>query len=365
MRKGMKKAVSAVLVSVICLAGALPAAAGEVSATGTVAEIDEFGNAVLDITIDDFEADGFALGDIVNVEAGPYTGDLPYFNGFYVKPGDYLINTNDGTGTIEVCINYGDIGEVENVRAGDPVVLTLKEKGGALKIQEASDIVYTNDRGDYSSDEVFANFRPVIDGKLYRSSSPADNLIGRAAFADALAEEAGVRTIMDMADTDEKIEGYFEQEDYDSPHFKELYEDGKVIPLAMNINFFSDDFAEGIVEGCGFLAENEPPYLVHCREGKDRTGFACALLEALMGWTEEEIEDDYMTTYTNFYGIEKGTEKYDTIVEINITEMLRFIAGAEEGDPLEEADLQAAAETYLTSHGMSEESVKTLEEKLS
>ena len=365
MRNTVKKMVSVFLALAVCASFVLPAAAEEISVTGKVTEVSKYGHAVLDITIEDFDEAGFALGDIVTVETGSYTDDLPYFNGYYVKPGDYLVNTNNDTGTIQVCINYGSFADENNVNPGDEVIITLKEKEGALNIQTANDMEYTNDREDYASDEVFANFRAAIDDKLYRSSSPADNQIGRASITDALVKEAGIQTIMDMADSDEKILEYFEEEDYDSPYFKELYEDGKVIPLSMNINFFSDDFAAGIVEGCEFLAENEPPYLVHCREGKDRTGFACALLEALMGWTEEEIVDDYMITFANYYNIEKGSENYNTIVEENITEMLRLIAGAEEGASLEGVDLHSAAESYLTDHGMPEESVKALEEKLS
>jgi protein tyrosine/serine phosphatase len=32
-----------------------------------------------------------------------------------------------------------------------------------------------------------------------------------------------------------------------------------------------------------------PSYVVHCIEGKDRTGYVCALLEGLCGATYEEI----------------------------------------------------------------------------
>ena len=76
-----------------------------------------------------------------------------------------------------------------------------------------------------------------------------------------------------------------------------------------------------------FLSEGETPYLVHCLEGKDRTGFAIMVLKALMGWSATQITDDYMQTYANYYGIEPGTEKYDLIEEKNIREMLAFMAG--------------------------------------
>lgn len=55
--------------------------AEEAVVSGAVAEIEKYGHARLDITIEDFERAGFALGDIVTVSAGSYTGDMPYLNG--------------------------------------------------------------------------------------------------------------------------------------------------------------------------------------------------------------------------------------------------------------------------------------------
>lgn len=153
-------------------------------------------------------------------------------------------------------------------------------------------------------------------------------------------------------------------EDCASPYYRDLFERGKVFALEMAVDYTSEAFAAGIVEGFSFLAEGDTPYLVHCREGKDRTGFAIMVLEALMGWSETQIVADYMQTYTNYYDIEPGTDKYDLIVEKNIQEMLLFMTGLEADTSLAETDLQAAAEAYLVNNGMSEESLKRLEAKL-
>ncbi len=153
-------------------------------------------------------------------------------------------------------------------------------------------------------------------------------------------------------------------EDFDSPYYMDLFEAGKVFAREMVIDFTSEAFSADIVKGFSFLAEGDTPYLVHCLEGKDRTGFAIMVLEALMGWNETQIVADYMLTYTNYYGIEPGTEKYDLIAEKNIMEMLRVMAELEPGTSLAESDLKAAAETYLLNNGMEEESLKQLEVKL-
>lgn len=296
--------------------------------------------------------------------AGSYTGDMPYLNGYYVDRGDYMVRGYPGHTNIALCINYGRFAEVAGVDVGDPVVITLKEKAGALTLQEINNLVYTDNRSDSASDAEFANFRPVAEGKLYRSASPVDNRHGRAQYADALIRDAGIQTVMNLANTDEEIKACFEAEDFASPYYRELYNAGKVIILGMGVDFTSDEFAEGIVKGFTFLVERDTPYLVHCIEGKDRAGFAAMLLETLMGWDEERIVADYMVSYANYYGIEPGSEKYDLIAEKNVREMLRFVAGLENGASLEGIDLKAAAEDYLIHSGMKEEAVEALEQKL-
>ena len=359
----------ALLLCALLLCAALPVQAEAPSVTGKVTEIEKYGHALLDITIEDFTAAGFELGDIVTVTAGSYTGDIPYFNGYYVDRGEYMVRAYPGHTCIAVCINYGKFAETAGIGEGDPVTLTLKEKAGALLVQEINNLVYTKDRADYATDEIFANFRPVVmgeigEGRLYRSASPIDNKNNRAAFANALAEGAGVRAVMNMANTEEEIAAFAAAEDFNSAYYKGLYDGGKVIVLAMPVNYTSEEFAQGIVKGLSFLAENEGPCLVHCTEGKDRAGFASMLLEALMGAGEDEIVADYMLSYVNYYGVEPGTEKYDMIAEKNVKEMLRFVAGLEKDADLAGADLRQAAENYLLANGMTAEAVAALKANL-
>jgi len=203
-----------------------------------------------------------------------------------------------------------------------------------------------------------------VEGKLYRSASPINNKANRASYADSLIRQAGVQAVMNMADTPEDIAAYIAAKDFASPYYRDLFEAGKVCVQKMPTDFAAENFAPGMVAGFSFLAEQEPPYLVHCLEGKDRTGFAIMMLEALMDWSQAQIVDDYMKTYDNYYGILPGTAKYDLIVEKNIQEMLCYVAGLESGSSLAETDLKAAAERYLLNHGMAEEALKQLESKL-
>ncbi|GLR90504.1 tyrosine-protein phosphatase [Bradyrhizobium iriomotense] len=46
----------------------------------------------------------------------------------------------------------------------------------------------------------------------------------------------------------------------------------------------------------GHLLEDRAPLVIHCTAGKDRTGFACALILHALGVPEETIAEDYLLT---------------------------------------------------------------------
>ena len=53
------------------------------------------------------------------------------------------------------------------------------------------------------------------------------------------------------------------------------------------------------------LLEDRAPLVVHCTAGKDRTGFACALILHALGVAEEMIAEDYLLT-NRFYRRDPG-----------------------------------------------------------
>ena len=344
----------------------------DVPGTGACALIHEpeFGGIYITKTIEEFNALGFAYGDSVDIafSNGVTLEDLPYYSGYYTKNGEALLVAYPGYDYIKAGINNGDdLWTVLGIEEDMTAEVTLNARGRYLSVQEARDIRYEDEREKYESDEVFANFRSIRAGKLkenavYRSASPCDNQHNRAAYADALMTEAGVRFILNLSDNEAKISNYMSREDFASPGFAALYEAGKVLPVAMNMNYSSREFREKIAAGFTAMAHSEGPYLIHCTEGKDRTGYVCMLVAALAGASWDEIEADYMLTYDNYYGIAKESEKYAVIVESVLVPMVESMAG--EGVDVKTADLGAYAEAFLTDAGMTAEELAMLKSRI-
>jgi protein tyrosine/serine phosphatase/S-adenosylmethionine hydrolase len=334
---------------------------------GTVTQIEKYGHAVSNITIDAFNALGFKLGDMVTVVFNNgFVLEAPYLDGYLVNAGDPLVRAYPGQTNIAVCVNYGKLNQIAQIDVGSSFTIMMSAPGGYLTQYEIRKLVRTNNRTDYSSDEVFANFRSIergtiAKGVLYRSSSPIDNQLGRAAYADYLAKNAHIATVVNLSDSADNMKTYLAAKDFNSPYYAELAEKGRVIFLNMNLAYASDEFRANVIKGLVFMADHSGPYLFHCTEGKDRTGFVAALLEALMGATKDEIVADYMESYLNYYNVQPGTEKYNLIAK-DVLGMLKVITGAAD---LDKVDLAAGARNYLLAGGMKAEQIDALMSKFS
>ena len=355
--------------------------------TSSVKEIQKYGNLVLTIEKKDLDAMGAEYGDVFTVSFQDTEVYAPYCTNYSDVDLGSIVLRNDGE-TLILAINMGDFATTFSIaeKVSNPdktykwifeegktmedisLLLTLTGKGEYRDEWLIHQLSRTDNREDYSSDAAFANFREIKGGKigegaLFRSSSPINNEIGRAKYADALVKENGIRTVMNLADSEESILSYMEKEDFASPYYASLFENGDVIALNMGVSFKTREFQASLSEGLTFLASKEGPYLVHCTEGKDRAGFTSALLSALMGLTYQEIVEDYMTTYENYYHIEKGSEQYEAVKKSNIDSMLSFIASVE-SDKLSQVDLSLKAEEFLLAIGMEEDTVRKLKENL-
>ena len=398
----MKKAFAltlllAIMLSVLAIPQAFAAeqagadSAQEIPAVeANIYNINKYGNITLSIEAASLRELGYEPGDIVLIRIGDAEEEMPIGTAYTdVDSGESICcfhTTDDGLEVIVLAINAGNqastmgIAEIrltdahpgyeivwaEGLDASVSVGISMAEKQGyADELQmHQTGLVRTNNREDYAQldDASYANFRAVNTtgmgtDTLFRSSSPICPALNRNAEADEALLNALIRTVVNMADTQGQMESYA---DYGLTNYSQC----EIIPLNMGMDFQAEDFREKIAEGCRFLLSHDGPYLIHCKEGKDRTGFLAALLEFLMGASADEVATDYMLTFRNFYGLEAGTEQYTTLIERDFDPMLSKAFGIDSiyGD---DVDLSACAEEYLTGLGMTADEITTLRQKLS
>ena len=274
----------------------------QVVTTGEIGVIkdEEYGNVFIDMTIDEFNALGFAFGDSVDIffDNGVTLEDIPYYTGYYVPVGELLLCGYPDSPHVKIARNYGDTTWEEfNLTEDSKVTVTMNEKAKYLSTEELYSLEYSDNREDYESDVVFANFREVRGGALrekgfYRSASPCDNEHNRAPYANALAEEYGVKFVINLSDDETEYLAFTVEDGFSSVYYNELFLEGNVLLLNLNANYRSEDFAKTLSDAFLQMTDHDSPCLIHCVEGKDRTGFACALLLALADATSDQIIDD-------------------------------------------------------------------------
>jgi protein tyrosine/serine phosphatase len=323
--------------------------AGEAAAyqefSGNTVSVSKYGNVLTDISIEALEAAGYAKGDVLIIRSGDMSEEAPYVGTYSdVNRGRLLICPDAGTGQVELAISYGNLSERFGIIAGNAVSLGMAKKGAYLGEYESRHLEKSESRADYASDAVFANFReidlPSIRAKtLYRSCNPIRG-DARAPYAASLAEAAGIKTIINLADSDEELAKGAPA----SPWYNGMVKGGNVVNLSMGVDFQSPDFPAKLKKGLQFLINHEGPYLIHCNEGKDRAGIVSALLEGLAGAKLTDIKADYMISYANYYGVRQNESRYALISNI-IVDILKEMNN---GNEVTDRNLGQVVETYLT-----------------
>lgn len=357
----MKKRLSLILLFFISL---LLVGCGKLS-TGKIGVIrdEEFGNVYIDLTIDEFNALGFSFGDSVDVKFnnGKTYYDVPYYSGYYVQVGELLCCGYPGYPHVVIARNYGDpTWEEFEMNEKSKVKITLNEKGKYIDTQELFSLDYFDDREKYESDIMFANFRVLNGGSIkenlvYRSASPCDNQHNRASYANSLIAEYGIKFAINLSDNETKYLGYKEKDDFVSYYYDDLYKENNVLFLALNANYHAQGFAKAVSGALYKMTKSPGPTIIHCVEGKDRTGFLCALVLALAKASASEIIDDYMITYYNYYSITKDSDpkKYEAILG-NVYDFLYCMCEVEKGADVEGLDLFEGAKNYLAFGGLTQ-----------
>ncbi len=320
----------------------------------------------------------FEIGDIVTVAINGYdTLEMPVAESSSDVPiAGFLVAAIKGSDQLVLTAHNAKLASVLGITAENAPIeisVSMKEKGGyllGLDIMRNTQYMdtYTESYPDLSVEE-FANFREVHttgmgEHKLYRSSSPIYLYLGRNYYVDSLAQAAGVTTFINLADSESSA---YSNKGYETTY----YSTQNIIFLGVPPEFFSEIFKVGLVIGFRYMIEHEGPYLVHCTYGMDRTGFMIAVLEALMGATTEEIQDDYAKTFSNYFTVVNGkqvalNEQQIDFFKAVVLRNLKAVYHAEGIDvpDTKPIDWAAATEKYLGKLGMTPEEISALKERL-
>lgn len=316
---------------------------------------------------------GFSLGDSVDLRfsTGASFPDVPVYDGYYARRGEMLVVCRGRQ--VRIQRNSGADVFVECGLADDEspfVDVKLNERGRYLVRQKKLRLTYSDERADYASDAVFANFRAMKGGNLagglvYRGASPCIDRHGRASFASGLMSSAGVKFVIDLADSADVLKKSYGDATLNAPYWKKLYAEGAVLPFPVQVDYASVEYRSGIVGAMCAIARHEGPFYVHCLEGKDRTGFACLLIGALAGFTNDELVADCMETFRNYYGVSEkdDPERYALVLDQYIGQMVEYLVGKPLAD-CGDGEVGRAARKYLADGGMADGEIEALVSRL-
>lgn len=332
----------------------------------------KYNSSYAGITNEEFLNYGFTYGDSCNVRFsnGVEFKDIPFYDGYYTRSGSVLICAYQGYPNLQITINnsstfWDDMGLSEN----DKVIIERNEKGKYKTVQDTFSMHYSVDRNDYKSDAEFANYRVFKSGvlkekTLYRGASPFNNQYNRVSYVDDLLRKDNVNFILDLADSEEDLQTYFTTGDFTNSYAKGLIDNDHYAALNMGSNFRSETFTESLVTGLRKMIQYDGPYYIHCTEGKDRTGFVCTLLAGLAGATYEEMKQDYMETYENYFDIHAGEDKYEAVVQLRFDEFLEYLTGNTDSNFIKNTYYIEYCKQYLMKVGLTSDEVTILNSKL-
>jgi protein tyrosine/serine phosphatase len=129
----------------------------------------------------------------------------------------------------------------------------------------------------------------------------------------------------------------------------------------MSFNTADRKFCRKLKDGLEFMADHEPPYLIHCEAGIDRTGFLAIILEAFMGTKFDDIVKDYTLSFVDESEYSADDHRKGSIF---LSRLFEGIKGAPISD---DKDLQILAANFLSDYnyiGLGSGELKRLEGRL-
>jgi len=349
--------------------------------TADLEGIEKYGNVTLSILCQDFLDAGYQYGDVVTVSFLDQSLDIPFCSDYFnVNTGEAVLVAKDQEPNLKLAVCLGDFASTYGIAAktveddetitwnyadgvDGPVefCISMKEPGGYYGMYLAHLLDYSDERSDFPdlTDEQFANFRMIAttgigENILYRSASPIDPQYNRNTYADEALKNAGVTFIMNLVDDEGAVQSY---EGYADTYYATVQH----IALNMSFDYTNPQMEDKLAKGLRYFAQNPGVYVIHCTEGRNRTGYVSALVECFMGASCEEVISDYMVTYYNYFGITPDDDRYDIIAQGNIVKPLQELF---QTDDLETADLAACAEAYFRRIGLTDDEINALRKNL-
>jgi hypothetical protein len=327
----------------------------------SVTKMNEFGAAVLSadiLTMDSLKA---PIGSDLFIEfnGSTYTGIfVENYNG--VPTSSLFVNFNSYDKEYTLGVFNGTFYGEHSIAVGDKVKLSVAGMNEYYPRITNYLKGYSDDSVDYSSDQEFANYRilsggDMKEGKVYRCSTPW-GLNGRGDAGDAFLKEVGVERLIGMDKSKEGLEEIVatKGELYSSQLFLNDKVDARFLSPAIHSH------PEEIRWVIDCILDSDGSIGIFCKLGRDRTGIYCLVLQALAGATLEEVVNEYMISYTNFYGIKKGTDEYDAVYDMTLMRQLYLFQHPEMIDhmldidwskvELKDFDLQKVITDFLTDY---------------
>ncbi len=321
----------------------------------TIIQIDEYGNAYFDTT--DFDTVDFSLGDALLMMIGEKKFEIPFYSGSYCKVNESTLIRKKGK--IFLSTRHGCAIKEYNLRIGQHVAFSLLSFKKYWEKENAYSFEEVIDKSTYETDEEFANFRPVLPrgGHFYRSSSPVDNAYNRVSSVISCIKKYKVSTIINLADSQEELDNLV---NVLNDEIKSIIHTRRIFAIGDDSGLYSQNFSESIAIAMRLIASSKTPCLIHCRAGKRRSGFACAIIQALYGMSADQIMEDYMLSYRNNNKItySDNPKRYEYLKNDTIKAILHHINGTDL------CHLRETTEQYLIRIGLTNEEILLLKQQI-
>ena len=346
--------------------------------TGTVTGLSSYNQPKLDIDSQEVFDAGLKLGATFTIitENHTYHGAILLKDYLGMFMFDKFVNVEkDGT------LSIGIIGELISAETGSTVKLINEGTSDRYSKTPQYNKGLSNNRDDFASDEIFANFYEITGGSMaddrfYRSFSPlsatndgSSTITSRAYFVNELGSNHGIDFDIALSFTDEKVQAAVADSKIDG-HVVDVCAAGDYVAPNMTYLYFQHkDKTKTVLDT--IIDEGEKCYLIHCNQGRDRTAYVALLIQSLAGATPEQMSNDEARAFANLYNIADSSEEFKVIAKLTYDRNMYLIANPGkiseiafiDWDTIDVSsiDTKQAAIDYCTGYlGMTQERVNAL-----